>query len=252
LKALAGADRIACEDTRVTAKLLNRYGIKKPMIAYHEHNMRERGERLLSYIKNGEAIALVSDAGTPLLSDPGAELVQAAVAAGLSVTPYPGASALLSALVAAGLPAAQFHFMGFLPPKQTARRKALSEAAAIPGALVFYETAPRLGDCLTDMADILGLRDAAVCRELTKLHETIVRDDLATLAAKFAAEKTKGEIVIVIGAAKENAVQVDIVPLLQTALKKSSLKEAVADVTKKTGLPRRDVYAEALRLKDKS
>lgn len=250
LKALAGADRIACEDTRVSAKLLNRYGIRKPLLAYHEHNAKAQGERLLSCMKSGEAIALISDAGTPLLSDPGAELVAAAQAAGIAVTPYPGASALMAALVVSGIGIEKFHFLGFLPAKQSARRKALQQVLQIPGTLVFYETAPRLGSSLSDMAELLGHRDAAICRELTKLHETVVKGNLEQLAAQFSQEKTKGEIVIVVGAGEAKTEKlVDVETLLGAAMKNQSLKEAVAQVTRTSGLPRRDVYAQALRLK---
>src|SRR5207237_898787 len=153
---------------------------------------------LLEFIKNGEAIALISDAGTPLLSDPGARLVAEIVEAGFKVFSYPGASALLAALVISGTKAERFHFIGFLPPKSTARRKELDKVKTIPDALVFYETAPRLGVALADMVEILGNRQAAMCRELTKLHETVMRDSLSSLAARFVNETVKGEIVIIV------------------------------------------------------
>jgi 16S rRNA (cytidine1402-2'-O)-methyltransferase len=252
LKALAGADRIACEDTRVSVKLLQRYGIRAPLLSYHEHNAKAQGKKLLDYIESGEAVALISDAGTPLLSDPGAPLVSEVLGAGFKVFPYPGASALLAALVASGIQAEKFHFIGFLPPKSSARRKALVQAKQIPDTLVFYETAPRLAAALTDMAEILGDREVAMCRELTKLHETIVREKLFELAARFEKESVKGEIVLVIAPcnAQETSKE-DIGPQLIRAMKKQSLKQAVAEVAAVSGVPRREVYAQALRLKDK-
>lgn len=251
LKALAGADRIACEDTRVSVKLLQRYGIRAPLLSYHEHNAKAQGKKLLDYIESGEAVALISDAGTPLLSDPGAQLASEIIEAGFRVFPYPGASALLSALVASGIESGKFHFIGFLPPKTTARRKTLVEAKTIPDTLVFYETAPRLAASLKDMAEILGDRDAAMCRELTKLHETIVRGKLSELAAWFEKESVKGEIVLVVAPGAEEEVQVDIGPQLVKAMKKQSLKQAVAEVAALSNVPRREIYALALQLKDK-
>ena len=251
LKALAGADRIACEDTRVSLKLLQRYGIKNSLLSYHEHNARLQGERLLEFIRRGEAVALISDAGTPLLSDPGMLLVREVLQAGCKVFPYPGASALLAALTVCGIDAAKFHFIGFLPPKSTARRKILTDIRKIPDTLVFYETAPRLAASLADMAEILGERDAALCRELTKLHETIVGGKLAELAVRFKGESVKGEIVLIVGPAHAKAAQEDVTPLLVDAMKNNSLKEAVAMIAAQTGAPRREVYALALRLKDR-
>lgn len=250
LKALAGADIIACEDTRVTAKLLQRYGIKRPLLSYHEHNAGRQGETLLGRMGQGEAVVLVSDAGTPLLSDPGERLVASALAQNLNVTAYPGASALLAALVSSGLPAEEFHFLGFLPAKQAARRKALQRAAEIPGTLIFYETAPRLAACLADM-DVLGKREICICRELTKLHEEVVRGLLDTIAEHFAQKNVKGEIVIVAGPCHLEKKKEDPVPLLDKALRQMSAKEAVAHVAQVTGLPRRDIYTLALKMKGK-
>lgn len=252
LKALARADRIACEDTRVSAKLLQRYGIKAPLLSYHEHNARVSGNKLLGYIEEGEAVALISDAGTPLLSDPGAQLVSEILAAGFKVFPYPGASALLAALVASGIESNKFHFIGFLPPKSSARRKALLDMIKIPDTLVFYETAPRLAASLADMVEILGDRNAAMCRELTKLHETIARGKLSELAAQFKSKTVKGEIVLVVAPLVAQKVsKKDIEPQLMAAMKKQSLKEAVGEVAALSGVSRREVYALALRLKDK-
>ena len=177
LRVLRSADRIACEDTRQTRKLLDRYGITTPTISSHEHNEGERSLQLVEELKQGARIAVVSDAGTPLLSDPGFKLVRAAQEAGHSVTALPGASAPLAALVVAGLPTDAFFFAGFLPPKQAARRARIDELATIPATLVLFETAPRIAAALSDLAAGLGQREAAVCRELTKLHEEVRRGD---------------------------------------------------------------------------
>ena len=183
MQTLAGADLIACEDTRVTRKLLDRYGIVTPLTPYHEHNAAKARPMLLRRLAEGAAIALVSDAGTPLISDPGYKLVRAAQEAGHAVTALPGASALLAALTVAGLPTDQFFFAGFLPPKEAARRARIAELARIPATLVLFEAGPRLAATLADLAAGLGgQREAALCRELTKLHEEVRRGDLATLA----------------------------------------------------------------------
>ena len=187
LETLAGADVIACEDSRVTRKLTEHYGIATPLTPYHEHNAAEARPKLIARLGEGQAVALVSDAGTPLISDPGYKLVREAVAAGFPVIPVPGASALLTALTAAGLPTDRFFFEGFLPPKQAARQKRIAALAGIPATLVLFESGPRLGGALADLAAGLGARAAAVCRELTKLHEEIRRDDLANLARHYEA-----------------------------------------------------------------
>ena len=189
LATLAGADLIACEDTRVTRKLLDRYGIATPLTPYHDHNAAKARPALLRRLAEGAAIALVSDAGTPLISDPGFKLVRAAQEAGHPVTALPGASAVLAALAVAGLPTDQFFFAGFLPPKQAARRARIAELARIPATLVLFETGPRLAATLADLAAGLGRREAAVCRELTKLHEEVRRGDLATLAQSLRAAR---------------------------------------------------------------
>src|SRR5690242_6900518 len=196
LEVLAAADLIACEDTRVTRKLLDRYGIRTPLTPYHDHNAAEARPKLLRRLGEGASIVLVSDAGTPLVSDPGYKLVRAVQDAGHSVTALPGASAVLAALAVAGLPTDQFLFAGFLPPKAGARRARITELARIPATIIFFETGPRIGATLADLAAGLGpKRDAALCRELTKLHEEIRRGDLATLAAHYATEEPRGEIV---------------------------------------------------------
>jgi 16S rRNA (cytidine1402-2'-O)-methyltransferase len=250
LATLAAADLIACEDTRVSRKLFDRYSITAPLAAYHDHNAAKARPALLRRLAEGASIALVSDAGTPLVSDPGYKLVCAARDAGHPVTALPGPSALLAALAVAGLPTDQFLFAGFLPPKQAARRSRITELAAIPATLVLYETGPRLAATLADLAAGLGPRDASVCRELTKLHEEIRRGDLSTLAQGAEAGESRGEIVLVIGppAASEQPSIADAAALLREALARSSLKDAVAEIAEATGLPRRQLYQQALEL----
>jgi 16S rRNA (cytidine1402-2'-O)-methyltransferase len=251
LATLAGADLIACEDTRVTRKLLDRYAIVTPLTPYHDHNATAARPRLLQRLAEGAAIALVSDAGTPLVSDPGYKLVRAVQEAGYSVTSLPGPSAPLAALAVAGLPTDQFFFAGFLPPKQTARRARIAELARIPATLVFFETGPRVVATLADLAAGLGSREAALCRELTKLHEEVRRGDLETLARTYAAGgELRGEIVLVIAppAAQEQPNADDAETLLRQALARVSLKDAVGEVALATGLSRRDLYQRALAL----
>ena len=197
LGVLAAADAVLAEDTRVTKTLLAHYGITTPLVAYHEHSNAAVRERMIHRLKDGQALALVSDAGTPLVSDPGYKLVQAAIAEGVPVTPIPGPSAILTALVVSGLPTDRFFFEGFLPPKSAARRTRLAELAGIPGTLMLFEAPHRLPEMLGDAAAVLGGRQAVVARELTKLFETVRRGTLAELAAQFAAEgPPKGEIVV--------------------------------------------------------
>ena len=250
LATLAAADLIACEDTRVTRKLTDRYAIATPLTPYHDHNAAAARPKLLLRLADGAALALVSDAGTPLLSDPGFKLVRAAQEAGHNVTVLPGASAPLAALVVAGLPTDQFLFAGFLPAKQAARRARIEELAGIPATLILFETAPRIAAALADLAAGLGHREGAVCRELTKLHEEVRRGDLRDLAQSFAAADTRGEIVLVI-APPAPAAPLDIADadgLLRAALSRASLKDAVGEVARATGLPRRAVYRRALAL----
>jgi 16S rRNA (cytidine1402-2'-O)-methyltransferase len=251
LQALAGADLIACEDTRVTRKLLDRYAIATPLVPYHEHNAAQARPVLLRRLADGASIALVSDAGTPLVSDPGYKLVRAAAEAGHSITTLPGASALLAALTVAGLPTDQFLFAGFLPPKEAARRSRIAGLARIPATLVLFETGPRLAAALADLAAGLGAeREAAICRELTKLHEEVLRGDLATLAGAYAGDPPRGEIVIVIAPpdAPQRASAGETEILLRQALGRVSLKDAVGEVADATGVPRREVYQRALAL----
>jgi len=251
LDILEQADTIACEDTRVTAKLLSIYGISRPLIAYHEHNAEKVRPKLIKRLKQGETVALVSDAGTPMVSDPGYKLVRDCTEEGIPVIPIPGASSVLAALTASGLPTDRFFYAGFLAPKTAARKKALGGLAQIPGTLVVLESARRLAGSLADMAETLGPRPAMVARELTKLFEEIRRGSLPDLADHYRREgPPKGEITIVIGPPLEKiADEAEIDRLLGAALKDGSVRDAADAVTAATGLPRRKVYARALALK---
>jgi 16S rRNA (cytidine1402-2'-O)-methyltransferase len=251
LAMLAGADLILAEDTRVSRTLLARYRIETPLSPYHEHNAAEARPRALRRIAEGQALALISDAGTPLVSDPGYRLVAEAVAQGFAVTAAPGPSAALAALCVAGLPTDRFFFEGFLPPRQSARRERINALAAAPGTLIFYEAPGRLAETLADLALELGPRPAAVARELTKLHEEVRRGALDQLAAEYAGEEApRGEVVIVVGQAEQrppiadDALDREIAELLA----KLSVRDAAAAVAAKHGLPRRQVYARALAL----
>jgi 16S rRNA (cytidine1402-2'-O)-methyltransferase len=252
LEVLAAADLIACEDTRVTRKLLDHYGIATPLTPYHEHNAAAARPKLLARLAGGGTVALVSDAGTPLISDPGFKLVREAREAGLTVTALPGPSATLAALTVCGLPTDRFFFEGFLPVKPGQRASRIAALAPIPATLVLFETGPRLAAALADLAAGLGQREAAVCRELTKLYEEVRRGDLDTLARDYAqAEEPRGEIVIVIAPpdAEANAVDAPTLDaLLRQALGRLSVKEAVAEIAAVTGRPRREVYQRALAL----
>jgi 16S rRNA (cytidine1402-2'-O)-methyltransferase len=254
LATLKAADLVLCEDTRVTHKLLDRYGLAPKLHAYHDHNAAAVRPKVLAQLAAGAAIALVSDAGTPLVSDPGYKLVAEALEAGLRVYPVPGASALLAALVAAGLPTDRFFFEGFLPPKSGQRKNRLNEIAAIPATMVFYETGPRLEASLRDLAGVFGARSAAVCRELTKTFEETRRGMLDELAAHYEkAGAPKGEIVIVVAPPDPDANKIspdELDARLKQALKRGSLKDAVAEVSDETGMKKREVYARALALAD--
>jgi len=249
---LAGADVIACEDTRVTGKLLNALHIERPMTPYHDHNAASARPKLLARLAAGETVALVSDAGTPLISDPGYKLVQAAIEAGHAVVPIPGASAVLAALAGAGLPTDRFLFYGFLPQKVAARRTAIASLATVPATLIFFESAKRLPAVLQDLSAGLGDRLAAVARELTKLHEEFRRDSLAALTEHYAAAgPPKGEVVIVVAPpGEESAADSDTVDqLLRAALADLSTRDAADRVAAETGWARRTVYGRALALK---
>ncbi len=250
LDVLAAADLVACEDTRVTARLLAIHDIRASLHAYHDHNAATAGPKLIERLKNGEIVALVSDAGTPLVSDPGYRLVGAAIEAGIAVVPVPGASAPLAALIVAGLPTDRFLFAGFPPPRRAARRRMLATLSGIEASLILLESPRRLALSLADMAEVFGPRPAAIGRELTKRFEEVTRGDLATLAARAAAaEPPKGEIVIVVAPPEPPAGETgDLDAALRAALEELSTRGAASVVAHLTGRPRRAIYARALEL----
>jgi len=251
LDVLKVCDAIMAEDTRVTSKLLAIYGISKPLFPYNDHNAAQARPRLLARLRGGERVALVSDAGTPLVSDPGYKLVREAIAEGLAVHTIPGASAALAALMVAGLPTDRFMFAGFLPPKSGERRSALAELKSVPATLVFFESAQRLAESLADMEAVLGPRPAVITRELTKLHEEHRHGDLASLAAAYSEEPApKGEVTIVVGAAlpgEPDFAKADV--LLEAALEFMPVRAAADLAANALDLPRRALYARALALK---
>ncbi len=251
LETLAAASVVLCEDTRQSARLLDHYGIKGRRIALHEHNERAKADDIVNRVAAGQAIALISDAGTPLLSDPGFPLIRALAEANQPVFAIPGASALLSALVVAGLPTDAFAFHGFLPPKAGARANALRTLRDSRETLVFYESPRRLDDTLAAMAEAWGDRQAAVALELTKRFERVHRGTLPELAAEFADAETKGEAVIVVaGAAEPTAPDAaDWQAALLSAMADQPLRAAVDTVTERFGLKRKEVYDAALALK---
>jgi len=252
LGTLAAADAVIAEDTRVSRTLLAHYGVSTPLVAYHEHNAEAVRPLLLARLQRGERLALISDAGTPLVSDPGFKLVGDALAAGIPVTSAPGPSAVLAALVVAGLPTDRFFFEGFLPPKSGARRARIAELAAIPGTLVLFESPRRLAETLADLAAVLGPRQAAVARELTKHFESVRRGALDALASDYERDgPPKGEIVLLVAPPGADAPALDGAALddkIRAALQKFSLKDAASVVAADTGQPRRKVYARALEL----
>jgi 16S rRNA (cytidine1402-2'-O)-methyltransferase len=241
---------IACEDTRVTGKLLGRFGIDRPTLPYHDHNAERMRPQLLERLARGETVALVSDAGTPLISDPGYKLVREAGAAGIAVTAIPGASAPITALVLSGLPSDRFLFAGFLPPKSGARRATLAELGSVPATLLLFETGPRLAESLADCLQVLGDRAAAVARELTKLHEEVRRGTLSELSQHYReAGAPKGEIVLVIGPPETSTqAPMDVDAALVEALPRMGIKDAATAVAAASGRPRREIYARALAL----
>jgi 16S rRNA (cytidine1402-2'-O)-methyltransferase len=247
---LAAADLIAVEDSRVTAKLLHRISVKKPMSPYHDHNADRVRPGLIAQMAE-KAVALVSDAGTPLISDPGYKLVRDARAAGVPVHTIPGPSAVIAALTLAGLPTDRFAFLGFLPSKAGARATAIAEMARFAGSLVLYESGPRLAATLEALAQGLGERGAAVCREISKKFEETVTGSLPELAGRYADAPPKGEIVIVVGppAEAEAPGEKDIDAALKEALTRLSPSRAAAEVAERLGVPKRDVYARAQQLK---
>src|SRR3954470_18955228 len=251
LETLAGVDIIACEDTRMTRRLTERFGISAVLKPYHEHNAALARPKILEKLAQGASIALVSDAGTPLISDPGFKLVREAAAAGYAVIALPGPSSVLAALAVAALPTHRFFFEGFLPSKQTARRSRLSELKAIDATLVMFESGNRVQETLHDLAEIMGHREAAICRELTKLHEEVSRAPLSELARGADTLETRGEFVLVIAppAADAEVMTSDALDdLLRAQLAANSVKDAVAHAVALSGRPRREVYARALEL----
>ncbi len=252
LETLAAVDLIACEDTRVTHRLLERYRIRAAMAPYHDHNAAAARPVILRRLASGEAVALVSDAGTPLISDPGLKLVRAAQAAGHPIVAIPGASSVLAALCVAGLPTDRFYFAGFLPTKASARTTRIAEIANLPATIVLFEAGSRIAETLAELAARLGARDAVICRELTKLHEEIRRGLLAEQAMHYAgAVERRGEFVIVIAPPNDAPAEaVDIDAMLRKALANSSTKEAVDAVVGATGESRRYVYRRAIELKN--
>lgn len=247
---LHGVDLIACEDTRHTAKLLNAYRISKKLISYHEHNEASRSEELIERLSNGESVALVSDAGTPAISDPGFRLVQKAREAGINIIPIPGPVAFVNAAIVSGLAVDQLFFGGFLPSKKGERRKYLETVSSIPATLVFYESPHRLGKSLVDCADILGNRNAAVVRELTKIHEEVISGTLKGLTDRFSAGNPKGEIVLVIGENNESEAQSatgsvrDRVKMLES--EGMDRKAALKTAAKEFGLSRSEAYRQLM------
>ena len=254
LATLRAADLVLCEDTRTTARLLSAHGVTARTMALHEHNEDARIAQVLSWLRQGRRVALVSDAGTPLVSDPGYRLVRAAIAEGMPVSGVPGANAALLALTLSGLPPHPFLFQGFPPPRQAARLAAFAalraaERAGLSATLVWYEAPHRLAETLADLAQAFGNRPAAVARELTKRFEEVRRGGLAELALHYEAHGARGEICLVVAPpADEAAPEADLDALLRAALATHRLREAVAQVAAATGLPRRQVYARALAL----
>lgn len=255
LETLAGADLLACEDTRVTRVLLDRYGIRQRPTPYHEHNANEAGPRLIEALESGRSVALVSDAGTPLVSDPGYRLVEQALEKGIRVVPIPGASAVLAALTASGLPSDAFMFAGFLPVKDGQKRTRLSELVAVPATLIFFESPRRLADTLVAMADVYGDRPAAIGRELTKTFEEMRTGTLPALAAHYAEAPTpKGEVVICVGPPTEQApaAPADIDRLLLSLAAEMPASKAAAEAARMTGGQKPALYRRLLELKEGS
>jgi 16S rRNA (cytidine1402-2'-O)-methyltransferase len=252
LSVLARADLIAAEDTRHSKKLLTHFGIGGATSAYHEHNAERERPRLIGRLRAGQRIALISDAGTPLVSDPGYKLAREALDAGIAVVSIPGPSAVLAALTSAGLPTDTFLFAGFLPAKSGPRRARLEELRHVPATLIFFETGPRLAKSLADLADVLGPREGAIAKELTKLHESVTRGELGTLVDALSGEALKGEFAIVVGPPGERASEASdaaIIEQLEKALKVESFRDAVRSVAEVLQVGRARVYELGLKLK---
>ncbi len=253
VRTLKEVDLIAAEDTRHSRKLLSHFSIATRLTPYHDHNERLKSDYLLERLREGDSVAIITDAGTPCIADPGYRIARAAAEAGIRVVPIPGPSAMVSALSASGLPSDRFSFEGFLPPKQGKRRARLEELKGDERLLVFYEAPHRLAATLGDMAELLGEREAVIARELTKIHEELCRGTLGELAGRYGSEGVKGEVVILVAPPPEQPSTVTLEPeeLLRQMFKEGlSLKDAVAATAEATGISRRDVYAMALRLRD--
>ena len=247
LDVLASCERVICEDTRVTGKLLGYFGIKKPMLPYNDHNADRQRMAVMEMLQGGAMVAFVSDAGMPLVSDPGYKLVRECVEAGIAVTSVPGANAPLAALQLSALPSDAFCFIGFLPNKTAARKKVLGEWKNTQASLIAFETGPRLHDSLSDIFDVLGNRDVAVARELTKLHEEVARGRVSDLIVSYRGAPPKGEIVLVIGRGEAAVMnEAEIRAALKVALKSMSTKEAAAHVAEISGRSRKEIYSMAL------
>jgi 16S rRNA (cytidine1402-2'-O)-methyltransferase len=250
---LASADLALCEDTRHSRKLLSAYGIRRRLDTYHDFSDSGDRARILAVLRGGKSVALISDAGTPLIADPGFKLVREAIAEGFSVFAIPGPSAILAALVTSGLPSDQFFFGGFLPPKEGARREALKAAKALPGTLIFYESGPRLVETLEILHAVFSDRSIVIARELTKFYEAILRGSAAQLLSEIRANPPAGEFVILIGPGGATPVTgADIESALKSAMRRMTLKEAVEEVAKGLGAGRKTVYSLALRLRDRN
>lgn len=255
VEVLKSVDVIACEDTRQSRKLMQHYDIRVPLVSYHEHNHKSRDEALIALMQQGKHIAVISDAGTPVISDPGASLVQQAHAAGIRVSPIPGASAVISAVSVCGLEAADFFMAGFLPAKGKPRKQAIQKLVHIPGNIVLYEAPHRLVQTLRDLAEALGDRLAFLAREITKMHESFYHGTLSELASLFEEKGVKGECVLVVSPAPIQTVTAEdwdeetITTLLRDALSQMPAPKAAARIAEKTGLPRKTLYARAVALK---
>jgi len=248
---------IACEDTRHTRKLLQHYGIDTRTISYHEHNEQDRARQLVELLREGKDVAIVSDAGTPAISDPGFRLVRAAIESEVTIVPVPGPSALISALTAAGLPTDEFYFAGFLPPRSNARRTKLSELKSIPATLIFYEAPHRLAETLKDAYETLGERKAVVARELTKLHEEIRRGRLSELAVHYSNEEPRGEIVLLIDRNvldNDSRTTTESIASLVDQLERDGLdhRAALKKAARELGLSRAEAYRRLLSERQRS
>jgi len=252
LDVLASADRIYAEDTRQSAKLLKAYQLTARLTAYHDHNVAKRIPDILSALDDGQSVALISDAGTPLVSDPGYKLARAAALAGHDIIPLPGASAALAGLLTSALPSDKFLFAGFLPPKSAARKTALTELLEVKASLIFFESPSRVGKALADMKTVFGNRQAALARELTKTFEETRRGALSDLIDSVAADPPRGEIVLIIGGAQGKAEwsETELKNALLPLIKTDGVKRAAKAIASQSGLPQRDVYDIAQRLKD--